>query len=420
MKTKHGVLVDNGQICYPGEIAEKALHYGYTHVWMMGDIEVAKPENHGDFSFQVSERKKKPATVSVWKRGTGHVNIIFLDNTAWVEGTKAFKDVTPAQLLDAVNTVESSLGITIAGSPGGAGWGLLKKLHPEWIENIPVNLRDMHFIPKSGPDLIWQHKDLAHFPGIKYIHKFDKGAAYPAAGTQTDIGKGTPVHLAGADAWRAAQHEKGHPQEVGVWNCHVTCMAIPDFTPFNPIPSGDYWLAGPRIRMLEAAGYSVEPFEGYVFPERHDVLVKWAKVLWEKRNEATNPIVKKMFKQIANSTVGFTAFHGFEDEEEEKRRPDIRLQVVSRNAEIMFHNIEKVRREQHESPCMVYMDAVYYFSLAEDGRAAFPSLVEREGKLGGFKYEGRIEIIPDVSKMFTMKMSVADRLEVLNKIGWVQ
>lgn len=413
MKTNHGIWIDR----VPVElIAETALQWRKSHVWVFSEPNPS-PASHGEWSIQASERRGgKLATVSVWKRGTGHVNIIYLNNTAWVEGTAAFKDVTPAQLLDAVNTLERVLGITIAGSPGGAGWDLLKKIHPEWIENIPVNLRELHFTPKSGPDLIWQVSDFSMQQGL-FLHKFDKASAYPAAAASTDIGVGTPVYV---DHGRDAIHEKGHPQEVGVWYCYVSSMAIPDFIPFNHVPSGQYWLSGPRIRMLEAAGYSVEPFEGYVFPERHDLLAKWAKALWNGRQEATNPIVQKAMKQIANSTIGFTAFHGFEDDEEEKRRPDIRLQVVSRNAEIMLHNLDKVYRLQHETPVMVYMDAAYYLSNEPDGRAAFPVLVEREGKLGGFKYEGRIEMTPEVWEMFDKRMSVADRLEVLNKIGWMK
>lgn len=418
MKTKHGIKLSPWPV---QSLADEALHHGYTHIWAFYPVEkLGIPANGDGYTYQENVRHGKTATVSVWKRGVGHVNIIYLNNTAWVEGAEAFKDVTPAQLLDAVNEIERTLGITIAGSPGGAGWSLLKKLHPEWIENIPVNLRDLHFTSEAGPDLIWQYPNYSA-PKQKYIHKFDKNSAYPAASAMTDIGVGTPIHLIGDDAIESAMHTKGHPQEVGVWFCRVErpesfnrMMNMP-IKVFGP---GDYWLSGPRIRMLVDAGFKIHVIEGYVFPERHDLLVKWANVLWEGRQQTTNPIVAKAYKQIANATIGFTAFKGFDEDEDEKRRPDIRLQVVSRNAEIMWHNIQKINDLYHMKPYMVYMDAVYY--LSDESVLTFDYFKQRESKLGGFKYEGSIEITPDVQVMFAEKMNVVKRLEFLNKIGWVK
>jgi len=74
----------------------------------------------------------------------------------------------------------------------------------------------------------------------------------------------------------------------------------------------------------------------------------------------------------------------------------------------------------------VYMDAIYMISDNPNGRQAFPKLVEREFeedgttlKLGGFKYEGRVELTPDVLAMFNSSMSESSRLEYLNKKGWI-
>lgn len=421
MNTKHGVT--SKDIHSYEAIADKALSQYYTHIWALSDPPVSLPVSHDAYSFQVCERHKRVATVSVWKRGAGHVDIIFPNNTAWVEGVQAFRDTTQQELIEAIRCLENALGVPVMGSPASTGWSLLKKLHPEWLEAVPVDLRKMHFRASAGSDLIWQPKQ--HTPtGFRYVHKFDKRSAYPAAATQTDIGTGVPVHLTGVAAKRAATHEKGHPQEVGVWLCIVMpTPAVDTSLPPKLIEIGDYWLSGPRIRMLQSAGYSVTPVEGNVFEQRHDVLAKWANVLLSVRQRVTNERAQKGLKQIANSTIGFTAFKGFEDleddeiNEEEKRRPDIRLQVVSRNAEIMWHNLDKVRREQHETPCMVYMDACYYFSNALDGAAAFPVLMQPK-KIGEFKYEGRIELTADVQAMFARKLSVAERLEYLNKIGW--
>jgi hypothetical protein len=72
------------------------------------------------------------------------------------------------------------------------------------------------------------------------------------------------------------------------------------------------------------------------------------------------------------------------------------------------------------------MDAVYMISDNPNGRQAFPELVKREFeedrttlKLGGFKWEGCVELTPDVLAMFDSTMGEAARLEYLNKKGWI-
>jgi DNA polymerase type B, organellar and viral len=425
---KHGVwFVKGHDIKY---VADQALQHRYTHIWVMPGCQVELADSIGVWSIKVNKRHDKPATISVWKRGREHIDIILLENTAWVEGVEAFKGISPKQLLAAIGYIESELGVPVSGSPASVGWALLKKLHPEWIEDIPVNLRDMHFTPQVGSDLIWQCASLGVLgsslaePTHRYIHKFEKNSAYPAAATMTDIGVGIPVHMKGKEAWLAAQHEKFHPQPVGVWRCtilYTSSLHSPSMPPVWKEDKGTYaategWLAGPIIRLLQSQGHHLEVHEGYVFPGRHDLLVKWAKLLWEKRQACTNECARKAFKQIANATIGFTAFKGFEDDEEEKRRPDIRLQILSRKREIMFHDIQEIRNRYYMMPIMVYMDAVYYFS--DSPVLTFDYFKQREDKLGGFKYEGSIEITPEVAAMFAEKKPVASRLEYLNKIGW--
>ena len=408
------------------ELADIALSQRITHLWVMDSCLYPPQLAEGAYSIKINIRHGKIATVSVWKRGIGHVNIIFPHATGWAD---CFGDAGAHDILIAIHYVEQALGIHVSGSPGNTGWGLLKQLHPTWIEEIPLNLRECHFTPRAGRDIVWQAETLSlRAAGKRYIHKFDRSMAFTAAATQTDIGVGTPVHVETA---MGAIHEKGHPQAVGVWRCTVS--DTPDSIVQSDMPEiwfdeRDTWLSGPIIRLLRAIGYEVEVHEGWVFPEQHDLLVKWGKLLWDARqsfshdeewiNTAGRELAYRMAKTIANTTVGFTAYKGFDEEEKEKARPDIRLQVVTRNAELMYHCMNKVKQLYGATPAMVYMDACYYLSDEPDGRAALPELVKREGKLGGFKYEGRIELTPDVRKMFALKMSVAQRLEWLNKVGW--
>lgn len=411
------------------DLAELALSHRVTHLWVTQNIGGFLPqENAGAYSFQINYRHGKMQTVSIWKRGKGKVTIIFAHHTSWPQ---AFINASPKEKLVTIAYLEEKLGVEVTGSPAGVGWAYLKKLHPDWIEDVPeVNLKDCHFDAHAARSFVWQRPLLSIERRKKYLHKFDKNADYPAAGASTDIGTGTPVHLAGKDADAASQHEKGHPQEVGVWLCTITAPAI---APANMPAAWDKdagWLAGPLIRLLRKTGHTVEVREGWVFPQRHDVLVKWAQVLWAIRGEFktgtfTRPQCAKLayacIKQIANSTIGMTAYRGFEDEDvNEKKRPDIRVQVIARSRELIYHNIDKVRVMYGVTPVMVYSDALYYLSDEPDGRAFLPELVKRETALGGYKYEGRIEVTPEVLAMLDEKMSVSKRLEVLNKKGWVK
>jgi hypothetical protein len=253
-----------------------------------------------------------------------------------------------------------------------------------------------------------------------YLHKFDKSMAYTAACAMSDAfyGVGTPEHKDGAQGFDPKK-------SVGVWRCSVSGETSEDLPP----PwRGREWIAGPAIRLLQSQGYQVTIHEGWVFPQSHELMSLWAKRLWETRQSFEDekawkhPLCREFayqsIKKIANSTVGTTAFSNFGDESADQRRPDIRMQTVARNAEIVYHNILKVQKVHGVTPALIYMDAVYYLSDNPDGRAAFPTIVEREGKLGGYKYEGKIAIDSVVGDILASSSNAATKLEHLNKIGW--
>ncbi len=389
------------------ELVDTALSFHISTLWILDRDTYTVPPNYAEYSFQKIERHKKVAAVSVWKRGTGHINIIFPHNTAWAG---LFADVAPRELLVAIAYVEKVLGLSVTSSPGSIGFGLIKKLHPEWIESIEFDWRAAHFTASAGADMVWQHPDLKEATKKRYIHKFDRNSAYPYAGAQTEIGAGVPVYLGAKDARNASLHFKGHPQAVGVFHCTVEYMDVDRSLPpaWTEHKEAGYegWLAGPIVRLLVAKGHNIWVNEGFVFPERHQLLAKWATILWDSRQALNNrdiyrrvecaALAQSMIKLIANSTIGFTAFRGFDDDDE-KRRPDIRLQVVARQRELLKHNIDKVYEVHAKWPVMAYMDALYYVSDLEEGFDAIPHFGIRQALPGGFKWEGRIEISPDVA-----------------------
>lgn len=458
MKTRHAVLyypdrfmpntaiawIDGKQVheeeladpCYSlRDLAQVAYPRYITHLWVMpayGEFEPMPGNDEWQFS-PYENRKKKMMGAAVRLRGHKDidVNIIFPQHTSWWgsdDSPSWLRQCTYRELLIVIRYLEMTLGITITGSPGRAGWNYLKKIHPEWVEEIPgVDLAACHFDKKSTGDIIWDRPLLAsERENGMFVHKLDKGAAYPYAGSKTDIGVGSPVYFQGTEAAYASDHIIGHPQEVGVWRCTIHGTTT---TPGMPEPwSKSGWIAGPIIRLLRSQGWPVDVHEGWVFPERHDVLAKWAKDLWNVRqgfdlpkwiNRKCAKFAKEATKQIMNMTIGITAFKDF-DLDDEMRRPDIRGQVIARHRELTWHNINKIKTLYGVTPVIVYMDAVYYILPGKDGRAALPELVKREGQFGGYRWEGCIEMTSDVLAMFNQDMAENDRLEYLNKIGWVK
>lgn len=419
------------------QLADVAYSRFITHLWVVPEYgEFPQTKGNSEWDISIHAPKGKMASASVWKRGHKQkdIEIIFPQHTSWWGEDKRHtwvQDANAHDLLITLHYLETVLGVPVGASPGSIGWSYLKKIHPEWIEEIPgVDLRSCNFTAHAGKDIVWQRPLTDEEKLAPFVHKFDGNSEYPYASTQTDVGVGTPVLLVGEDAARAATHEKGHPQEVGVWNCTVAGAPANPALP-TPWPTtkmvGDKWLSGPMIRLFRFMGYRVAIHEGWVFPARHDVMAKWAYDLWDIRqgfldarwvSKKCAALARRATKQIMNATVGFTAFKGFTDPEEEKRRPDIRLQCVSRSAELVWHNINKIYTTYGVLPVMVYMDAVYYVTSDTEGAQARAHFSKREDKFGGFKHEGCIALTPDVLKMFDRKMSVADRLEVLNKIGW--
>lgn len=419
-----------------GDLCQFGLTQNLTHLWVEPDALAVPPEKefaqydpilwdsvklywNGDQLKTVSARK--PETT----RGRRQITTVFAHNSRWAEsrepGVPGWAQVaTPKQLLITVAYLEKVLGVPISGSPGNAGWKLVQKLHPEWVFDIPnVDLRACHFGPESGREIIWQSPLLKQDMRGKYVHKFDRTMAYTAASSSSDAmyGVGTPLHVEG---------DSFDPKKVGVWRCTLRGGETSELLP--PPWKGGEWIVGPTIRLLQYLGHEVRIHEGWVFPEQHQLMALWGATLWKARqsfedeNAWKHPVCRDFARQsikiIANATIGTTAYSKFAEEETDQRRPDIRAQTVARSAELVYHNILKIYKTYGMTPAMVYMDAVYYIFDSVDGRATLPSMVAREGKLGGYKYEGHISIDETVNDIFAASSNTGRKLELLNTIGW--
>lgn len=413
------------------QLYEFAVKHNISDIWIMSDENMPGQfdclELDSTWSVKPYNRHGKVSFMSIFKRGVGRqLKLINLLNTAW---NQDWQELSARELLHTINLIEKALNIHISSSPGAAGWDYLKKLHPtqsRWFQAPQVeDWNALHFSPKAGHDIIHQrpmNQQELKTTGLSLV-KFDASAWYPYAASQCQFGVGTPVESDGNEAqpFLSATGNWRQSQAVGVWLCKVSgephLPQLPQV--FDKRHNFESWLTMPMIRLLRYQGYNVEVGGGYKFEETHSLFKIWARSLWNWRlnfRAMGAAAAERSIKRVMNTTIGLTAYRGF-DVDEERRRPDIRLQVVSTAAELEWHNCHKVWIETKLSPVIEYMDAFYYILKNADGLPVRDVFLKRAKDLGGIRYEGSIPLV-QARDILLEDISAAKKLTELNKIGW--
>lgn len=359
--------------------------------------------------------------------GQKSIDLIWPHYTRWAKdrGQPAWGSVaSPKQFLMIIHYLGQALGIDVKGSPASTGWALAKSLHHRQITETPEKkLASMHFDARSAFDLIDERIPTEEELKRKYLIKLDKNSAYIAAAQSEFFGVGTPVHshIYAEDA-------------VAVWRVNIHTLAD---VPFPIVTrTGERWLAGPIVRVMRKVGYEVEVLEGYVFLEKYMLLSSWARKLWAARIslrddaqrwpfETSRRMAEAAVKMIAVTTIGITAYGQFRaGEESDKERPDIKLQTIARNFEIMYHNMLKGQREDDVLPVLINMDCVYLLVDSIDPYERAHSYMvntagqSREKALGGYKREGWMEVTPEIKEILTSSDRAIQKKKRLDAIGW--
>jgi len=425
-------LLPNNEQLRIDDLCLTGLGNDLTHLWVMGDVSFIPdrcfaeydPKLWRDMHIRLRDDNEELSSVSAYvapdvsiKSGRKQINVIFADNTKWSWITRA---VTAKQLYITLVYLETELGVSISGSPGVVGWKVLDTFHPEWLYDVStIDIDACHF-DKSYSDLLWQSPTL-QTGATGFIHKYDRNMAFTAACVANHYGVGTPVNKRGLGYF--------NPNQVGVHHCKWSGAHNPLLP--RPVLGGMEWIATPQVRLLKHLGYDVNILESWVYPEQHQLMSQWAKFMWNARMnfedspypKYPHPVCRKLartgVKEAANGLIGLLRYTDFADSDLEKKRPDIRTGTVSRNTELCYHNLLKVESKERVRPALAYMDAFYYILPTRNGKAGLPTMMEREGKLGGYKWEGCIEITPAIEKVLASKAAVSKKLEVLNEQGWI-
>jgi hypothetical protein len=450
MKTKHGVLTWEGLLTIKDnswdlwgilpasewtvpELMQLALDHGLTHLWIhtnsdidpQAPLEVSKGCFKGiadGWNLLGHMTGKHIKSVYGWPMPKGNAaTLIFPHYSGW--GQTGRMDVpgwgkvaSPKQLLVTISYLEQILGVPVGSSPGSTGWELHRKMHPEWVANFPkMNLKSMHF--GEGSSDFNSSRPYNSDEG-QYLHKIDKRSAHlHSCSFDTYYGVGEPT--------LDKDGSKCDGKRPGSWEC----VLVPGDRTLPHYKAGKKWLAGRTVRLLRNAGYQVEILQGWYFPNSHKILEKWAGFLREsmqsfsfaerwKRAEPRE-FARQAIKQIYVHTLGLAGYGGFEeDEETDKKRPDIRGETVARTYELMYWNITKFHEKTGMMPVLTYVDALYYVSDSPSMPHPDVFLKKTKTGLGEYKYEGVIEITSEVEEILNSSTSVSKKLEHLNKIGW--
>lgn len=364
--------------------------------------------------------------------GQKAIDIIFPALTRWAKdrGAPAWgATASPKQFLMIISYLEQALGIDIKGSPSSTGWHLAKSLHHKQITDTPEKkLSDMHFNVRAAFDFVDNRMPTPGELGRKILMKLDKGGAYISASHREFYGTGTPVLSRIYDE-----------NAVGVWKVRILSLADVPFPIVRKLYDQDHeerWLAAPIVRLMRAMGYELQIIEGNIFLEKYMLLKAWSQRLWDARisfrddarrwpYENSRRLAEAACKMIAVSTIGITGYRGFKkDEESDKERPDIKLQTIARNYEIVYHNMLKLWKEDGLLPVLVNMDCFYILVDDIDACKVAPSIMldkngqSRELALGGYKREGYMPVTPEVQRILTSGEGTHQKKRALDKIGW--
>lgn len=419
------------------DLLNLAVDLPFDRYWIMNSYGLAPAKEWAEYDREAwnlriawDKSDKFVQSLHGWRLPAGGqkaIDLIWPKYTRWASdrGQPAWGSLaSPKQFLMVIRYLELALGIDIMGSPASTGWNLAKILHRKQIEETSEKkLASMHFDARSAFDFIDDRVPSAEELERAFLIKLDKGGAYIAASRSEFYGVGTPTptRIYVEDA-------------VAVWRVSVHTLADVPFPVVTRL--GERWLASPIVRIMRKLGYELEICEGYVFREKYMLLKSWAQRLWDARIslrddaqrwpfETSRAYAESACKMIAVATIGITAYSQFRrGEESDKERPDIKLQTIARNYEIMYHNMLKGWHEDGLLPVLVNMDCVYLLTDSLDVHKIAPSYMldkdghSREKRLGGYKLEGWMKVTPEVVKVLTSSDRAPQKKRALDAIGW--
>lgn len=213
-------------------------------------------------------------------------------------------DVRGGALLDAIQLVNASLGVTYEGSPGMTAEMLLRGILARRREFEPPSVPDE--LPRVlEPVLSWIRPLAADELEKPWVIAVDRRAAYLHAMTLCDVGLGEPQHV-DRPAWRELVWTPGY--------YHARLHPWPELILPDPLRSGRegdvFWLTAPALRLAEQLGMVADVDEAWTWPKRSRALASLGRRIFKARERVAReapelvPIADPLLKRSYTELVG--------------------------------------------------------------------------------------------------------------------
>jgi hypothetical protein len=380
---------------------------GITHFWIMPGTEYdnlayATLEDREGFNIFYTRDKDgtlfpEPRAARARKDGVyGTVYVCYPHRPRF-----AWNVSRPLDILAAIDYLERELKITVQWSPGHISHQLLRvrnstPVRKKWLQESTVDLFKLPFKESARP--LKLRKPLSLDMAGKWLHNYDKNSAYLACAQGLNAGCGDPVHM---------PYELCGDINIKLPGIYRVKMITWDFGDLPPIIDRE-WVTSDILQYAISEGHRVEIVEAWQFPEHHQLFRDWGSALWDTRArlnpenrdcDAEFPYAPgranayKTVKKIA--TLGPGRF-AMEEVAHDFMRPDWWWSFVGRGRVNGLRNLKNFCSHPEVSVQFVDNDAMTFLTSESDHRKAVPGILDREGKLGGYKHVWSLLLTPDI------------------------
>ena len=342
--------------------------------------------------------------------------LVWPQNTGW-----DWDERDPLALLDAINLLQTGLGVNLSSSPGVTGRAfilrdLAARKAAHYLSSVEKNLHDLPF--KNGAkSLAWKAETI--WTGERcYLHYIDKNSQFLSASGGLEIGIGNPVRCSAEDIALIHKQKKAKPGLYRIW-ADSQSHAQNHRADFNGLAGPDplygsianenlqEWVTAPLLKLLFDFEYPVEIQEGWQWNHSKRFLDQTAPKLWNLRSQFQGQAMRANMEGVAApgaylaydamKTIITNLFGLFgSDLVKDPRyyRPDLYAGVIEYAKARMLYNIDKLAAERGVWPVAVLTDGLWYVSPERDVWKALAPLMDisKAGLLGHFKHEYTLEI----------------------------
>jgi hypothetical protein len=439
----HGKRVLRSLLLSPGvselsRLLEHLWQAGLTEVWVMPGTTLSRTVTCAWFE-QVNSHwvvivhpdprePTRPNCALLWPKGSEHreerrLTFVFPEQIGW-------NWVLPDAkcLLATVTYLDQTLARPMIDSPNLVAHQLLTDLTLDqptsWFSPSPLDLRTLSTsdgtpipLTESARELVWIRPLTRVEQQQRYLHKYTHLSRYLEACMGVQLGVGAPQYSANGRAcddirpgsWRVSAERAG---------------SLFDGKRLPGCLDGE-WMSTPQVKCCRDIGYHVQVREGYYWQESHELLKRWAMILWQAGERLhTNPQSYRHMLGRANaaSTIKLLAELSVTILAQEKTaggwsHPDWRAQILGRSRATLFAHLASLVRNG-VMPVLVDRDSLWVASNDPNPLTAVRGLVNTHRWRGyTVGYEVPLHLSVEVREAFRTSQHADQVIMVLDTLA---